>query len=124
MKMIVDIYGKDSPMMRGYLSAMDDPLFSGKRVDFFDAVIKGHVHSKIYEKGSNTDFYSIRAAGMAYAHDPIDTSSYIILKEKENSQGFDLEEVSVKYDSEKMTYSILTSGNLDRSIIKFTNLDR
>lgn len=124
MKMIVDIYGKDSPMMRGYLSAMDDPLFSGNRVDFYDAVIQGHVHFKIYEKGNNTDFYSIRAVGMAYNQDPVDTASYIILKEKQNNQGFDLEEVLVKYDREKMTYSILTSGNPDRSIMKFTNLGR
>ena len=122
MKKIVDTYGTDSPMMRGYLSALDDPLFRGKRVNFFDVVIQGHVHWKIYEHSDSTDFYSIRAVGMAYNKDPIDTASYVILTEKEN--GFDLEEVLVQFDREKMEYSILNSDSLDHTIHKFVELGR
>lgn len=122
MKKIIDSYGADSPMMRGYLSALDDPLFKGKRVDFFDAVIQGHVHWKIYEHSDSTDFYSIRAVGMAYKKDPIDTASYVILTEKEN--GFKLEEVLVKFDREKMEYSILNSDSPDYAIYKFVELGR
>lgn len=124
MERIIKTYGKDNPMMRGYLSSIDDPLFSGHRVDFYDAVIQGHVHFKIYERGNNTDFYSIRAVGMAYEKDPVDTASYVILKEKTLNQGFDLEEVLVKYDREKMLHSILTSGNPDSTIMKFTNFSK
>lgn len=122
MNQLINKYGKNNPVMRGYLSAIDDPLFAGKRVDFFDAVIQGHVHWKIYESSKLTNFYSIRAVGMAYQKDPIDTASYVILTEKEN--GFDLEEVLVKFDREKMEYSILTSGSPDQSIKKFVEIGR
>ena len=114
---ILKTYGKDSPMMRGYLSAINDPLFSGKKVDFFDAIIQGHVHWKIYERSDSTEFYSIRAVGMAYKEDPIDTASYVIITEKED--GFDLEEVLVKFDREKMEYSILNCDSPDDTIKKF-----
>ena len=122
MKQIIGKYGIDSPMMRGYVSALNDPLFSGRRVSFFDAVIQGHIHWKIYESSPNTDFYSIRAVGMAYNKDPIDTASYVILNETED--GFVLEEVLVKYDREKMEYSILNSDSPDYQIYKFVNLHR
>ncbi len=51
---------------------------------------------KIYGSSDSTNFYSIRTVGMAYKKDPIDTASYVILNEKNN--GFDLEEVLVKFD--------------------------
>lgn len=115
-------YGMDSPFVKGYLSAKDEPLFRRKRVDFFDAIIQGHVHFKIYEKSPKTDFYSIRAVGMAYGKDPVDTASYVILKE--HNEGFDLEEVLVKYDREKMISSILSSDSPDYSIRRFVNMKR
>lgn len=121
MDKIIKRYGMNSPMMRGYLSAMNDPLFEGKRVDFYDAVIQGHVHWKLYEKTNQTDFYSIRAVGMAYKEDPIDTASYVILSETDN--GFKLEEVLVEFDREKMEYSILNSDSPDTSIRKFVCMD-
>lgn len=121
MERIVKTYGKDNAMMRGFVSAMNDPLFGGKKVEFYDAVIQGHVHWEIYEKTNKTDFYSIRAVGMAYKKDPIDTASYVILKEENN--GFSLEEVLVKFDREKMEYSILNSSSKDTSIRKFVCMD-
>ncbi len=120
MSMILSKYGKDSPIMRGYLSAIDEPLFSGKRVNFFDSVIQGHVHWKIYESSDSTNYYSIRAVGMAYGKDPIDTASYVILSEK--NDGFNFEEILVKFDREKMEYSILNSNCPDSQIYKFVNL--
>lgn len=115
-------YGIDNPVVKGYLSAKDEPLFARNRVDFFDAVIEGHVHWKIYEKSPKTYFYSIRAVGMAYGKDPVDTASYVILKEY--NEGFDLEEVLVKYDREKMISSILNSDSPDYSIRKFVKMKR
>ena len=91
MERIIKTYGIDSPMMRGYLCAKDDPLFKGQTVDRFDAIIQGHVHWKLYESSPSTDFYSIRAVGMAYKNDPIDTASYVILTETDN--GFEIEEI-------------------------------
>lgn len=120
MERIIKTYGIDSPMMRGYLSAKDDPLFKGQTVDRFDAIIQGHVHWKLYESSPSTDFYSIRAVGMAYKNDPIDTASYVILTETDN--GFEIEEILVKFDREKMIYSVLNCTNPDKSIQKFISL--
>lgn len=119
---IIRKYGIDNPFVKGYLSAKDEPLFRRKRVDFFDTIIQGHVHWKIYEKSPKTDFYSIRAVGMAYGKDSVDTASYVILKE--HNESFDLEEVLVKYDREKMISSILSSDSPDYSIRRFVNMKR
>lgn len=59
---------------------------------------------------------------MAYKKDPIDTASYVILTEKTN--GFDLEEVLVRFDREKMEYSILNSDMPDDTIRKFVGMSR
>lgn len=120
MERIIKTYGIDSPMMRGYLSAKDDPLFKGQTVDRFDAIIQGHVHWKLYESSPSTEFYSIRAVGMAYKKDPVDTASYVILTETDN--GFEVEEILVKFDREKMIYSVLNCTNPDKSIRKFIAL--
>lgn len=117
---IINKYGIDNPFVKGYLSSSEEPLFKRKKVDFFDAVVQGHVHWKIYEKSSKTDFYSIRAVGMAYGKNPVDTASYVILKE--HNSDFDMEEVLVKYDRDKMISSILSSDNIDQTIRKFVNI--
>ena len=113
-------YGVTHPFVRGYLSAKEEPLFAGKKVDFYDAVIQGHVHWKLYDAGTPTKFYSIRAVGMAYRNDPVDTASYVVLEEQEN--GFKLDEVLVKYDREKMISSILSSDSPDQTIRKFVSM--
>jgi len=120
----IENMGVNNPHAKGYISALSEPLFNGNRVDFYDAIIQGHVHFKLFEKGGNTDYYTIRAIGMAYQNDPIDTASYIILKEKTNNQGFDVEEVLVKFDREKMEYAIMSSDGPMDMIKKFTNMRR
>lgn len=57
---------------------------------------------------------------MAYGKNPVDTASYVILKE--HNSGFDMEEVLVKYDRDKMISSILSSDNIDQTIRKFVNI--
>jgi len=116
--------GFDNPYAGGYISALNEPLFGGKMTSFYDAIIQGHVHFKLYEKGGNTDYYSIRAVGMAYGNDSVDTASYVILKEKINNMGFDIEEVLVKFDREKMEYTIMSSDGPMDVIKKFTNIKR
>ena len=86
-KMMINRYGEDSAFVKGFISARENPLFAKKQVDYFDTIIQGHVHFKIYEESTSTKFYSIRAVGMAYNMDPIDTASYVILKEKVNKEG-------------------------------------
>lgn len=108
-----------SPYLGGIISAKREPLFGGKTVDQFDALIQGHVHWKLYEESDSTRFYSIRAVGMAYGDNAVDTASYVILREK-TSGGFDFEEILVPYDREKMMESILKSDSPDTTIEKFT----
>ena len=121
---VIRQYGEDNPFVRGYVETRDKPLFNGKSVEFFDAVIQGHVHFKIYEESNSTKYFSVRAVGMAYKKDPIDTASYVILKERYDNLGFDLEEVLVRFDREKMVYSILNSDCPSDTIKKFTCISR
>ncbi len=127
MDSIITRYGDSHPFVKAIKAASQEPLFSGKTVEYFDAVIQGHVHWKIYDKMNNTEFYSIRALGMAYANqglgynNPIDTASYIILHEKK--EGFEVEEVLVRYDRAKMIKSIISSSLPDKSSIRrFTSI--
>lgn len=117
---MIEEYGMDNPCVKGYLSAKNNPLFGGKMVNYFDAIIQGHVHWKIYEHAPSMDFYSIRALGMAYDAEPINTASYVILTEKDN--GFDFEEVLVEFDRDKMEQSILKSDSPDHTIKKFVKM--
>lgn len=120
---MINRYGKASPYVKGYLSAKQEPLFAGKKVAYYDAIVQGHVHWKLYEETPSTKFYSIRAVGMAYRQDPLDTASYIILEEQEN--GFSVEEVLVKYDREQMIDCVLSSDLPDKnSICKFISLNK
>ena len=68
--------------------------------------------------------YAESCGGMAYGNDPIDTASYIILKEKINNEGYDVEEVLVRFDREKMEYAIMSSDGPMDMIKKFTNMRR
>ena len=114
------IYSYDKDFLKGYIDASNETLFNGKTVDKFDAIIQGHVHWKYYEKSSTTEFYTIRSIGMAYKKDPIDTASYVLLTETEN--GFKAEEILVRYDREKMVYSILNCDNPCNIIEKYAAL--
>lgn len=121
-KEMVQKYGYDSPMMKGYLSAINEPLFNKNRVYFYDAIIQGHVHWKIYEKGDSTEFYSIRAVAMGYDEDPIDRASYVILNELDS--GFEIEDVLVLYDREKMEHSIMNTDNPNVLLKKYVNFGK
>lgn len=125
MEEMIERLGRNNPAARGFLSGMKEPLFGGKKVSFYDAIIQGHVHFKLFESSPICDIYTIRAVGMAYQNDPIDSASYVILKEKKNNQGFDFIEVLVKFDREKMINSIISSDMEDKSNIElFTSMRR
>ena len=111
-----------SPFNRGIISSKEEPLFNGKTIDEFDVIIQGHVHWKLYDENQNTKFYTIRAAGLAYRENPINSASYVILKERTNNQGFDIEERLVTFDREKMVESVLNSTNRDNRIQRFISI--
>ena len=111
------------PEMGGYISADKEPLFNGHSVSFYDAIVQGHVHFKLYEKGGNTDFYTLRGVGLGYSEtDDVNMASYVILKERTDEKGFDVEEVLVKYNRARMIASIFNSDNTDYTIRTFTKM--
>lgn len=118
---IITRFGFNSPQVKGYLSANDDPLFRKKRVDYFDAVIQGHVHFKMYEESGKTKFWTIRAVGLGYVNAPRDEASYVIVKEKE--KGFDVEEVLIKYNRQKMISNILSSEVDTSKLRKYADIN-
>lgn len=115
-------FGIDNPRMRGYVSARDYPIFDGKTVNNYDAIIGGHTHRNLYENGNNTEFYSIRAVALHFDKDPKDMAFYIILHEKTNNMGFDVERVYVPFDREKMEYTISRSDEPTGKIKKLVKM--
>lgn len=116
----------------GFKSAYEEPMFPrednphiGHKLEVFDDIFQGHVHFKLEDPGK-TNYHSLRAIGMAYRKDPIDTASYVILDEyidtDTNEQGFDIKEILVKYDREKMVYKILNEMDESFRLEKFTNV--
>ncbi|MBQ6285968.1 MAG: metallophosphoesterase family protein [Bacilli bacterium] len=100
---------------RGYVSAYNDPVLGGKKVDYYDEIIQGHAHFKYYTEDKNVKVRSIRALALAYEDNPYDLAYYIIIKEKNN--GYDIEEVYVPYDRKKMLKSIDDHDIPDKSVI-------
>ena len=103
------------PENAGFISAKNEPIFGGRKVDYYDEIIQGHVHFKFLTEDDKVKIRTIRAAGMAYGADLIDYASYIIIKEKEI--GYDVEEVLVPFDRNKMLKSIDDSSMPDKDRI-------
>lgn len=110
-----------NPSDRGFVSAKNDPIFDGKMVDAYDEIIQGHVHFKFLTEDEKVKIRTIRAAGIGYGKtEPIDYASYIIIKEKKI--GYDVEEILVPFNREKMLNSIDNSTMPDKdSINKFVH---
>ena len=117
---------------RGFASAYDDPMFPsaedshvGKRLEVFDDVFQGHVHFKLEDPGK-TNFHTLRAIGMAYRNDPINTASYVVLDEyvdeETGEKGFDIQEILVEYDRDKMVFKILNEMEDSSKLQKFTSV--
>lgn len=116
----INYLGKDSNEAKGYVSALNDPLFNGKKVTDYDFIFQGHVHFEIIEKGKNTLFYTLRALGMGYGKEPIDTAYYLILKER--NSGFDIEKVLVKFNRKYLEEEINNSDGPMDTIKDFVHM--
>ncbi len=115
-KNLIDEMSKiNIPENAGFISAKNDPLFGGKKIKYYDEIIQGHVHFKLMTEDDRVRVRTIRAAGIAYGMDPINSASYIILKEKED--GYDIEEVLVPFNREAMIKSIDNSSMPDKDTI-------
>lgn len=108
--------------INGFVSARDYPIFNGKAVDYYDAVIQGHVHKNLYEYGNNVEFVTLRAMALHFDDDPIDMAFYVILHEKTNNKGFDIEKVYIPFDRERMEDTINRSDEPTKKIKKMVKM--
>ena len=102
----------NEPIYNGYRHSYQEPLFNGKMVTEFDAIIEGHVHFSYSEKSPTTLFYTV---GMAYKERNIGT--YVILKEKEN--GFDIIEVEVNFNRDDLLNKVKKSDMPNKDLINY-----
>lgn len=83
----------------GVQLANKKPLFDGKTVDKYDAIIFGHYHFERFdEKGESniTNFYSLNAAGVAIE----DNTFYYILSP--SKKGYSIKKVTVPFNKNKL----------------------
>lgn len=118
----IEKYGCYNSYINGYLSARDYPIFDGKTVSSYDYIFQGHVHKNLYEYGDNIGFYSLRALGLHFDNDPIDLAFYVVLHEKINNNGFDVEKVYVPFDRGRMEDTINKSHEPTKKIKKMVKM--
>lgn len=82
------------------ISANNDPLFEGKRVDEYNGIIYGHYHFFRKHTKDNVDFYSLNGTGVA-----IDKQAIYYVLENINNE-IVLTENKVDYDYEKLYYEL------------------
>ena len=91
-------------------------------VSSYDSVIQGHVHKNLYECGDNVEFFTLRAMALHFDSDPIDLAFYLILHEKINNNGFDVEKVYVPFDRGRMEETINKSDEPTKKIMKMVKM--
>lgn len=96
-------------MANGYLSALDHPIFNGKKINCYDAIFQGHVHFHMVDQINNTDIYTLRATGIGGDKDEKSLACYYILKERKNG-GFDVEKVLIEFNKNSLISNTQSSG--------------
>lgn len=92
----------------GYLDAMNNPLFEGKKVTDYDAILQGHVHFHLDDYVSNTKISTLRAVGMGYVRRDYKNACYYVIKEKKDGT-FDIEKRLVDFNRNLMLGNIISS---------------
>lgn len=84
------------PKDLGVKAADKDPLFAGKKVNDYDAILYGHYHFEQFHENTNPKFYSLNAGGVAINKN---TYYYILSPSKD---GYNIERVSIPYDYQSL----------------------
>lgn len=90
------------------ISSINEPLFNGESVLFYDDIFQGHVHFEMEDRIENTNIYTLRACGMGWKFER-DTACYYILKERKDGK-FDIEKVILSYNKNNLICSIKSCG--------------
>lgn len=104
---------EDNKRMGGYVSYLNNPLFDGKKVTDYDAIIQGHVHFDMTDKLEDTDIYTLRAVGMGYEDKDVEHACYYVLKEKKDG-GVELEKRFVPFNKNSLIANIYASSLPDK----------
>ena len=114
---MINKYGINNPIVRGYLSSKKDPMFNGNIITNYDEIFQGHVHFELEDKLNNTNIHTLRGAGMGeLENNKKSMAYYIILKEKKKG-GFDIEKVYVPFNKNSLLSSIYSSDMPTKSKI-------
>lgn len=92
----------------GYLDALNNPIFEGKRVTDYNAILQGHVHFNLSDRLFTTKIETLRAIGMGQTKKDLDTACYYVLKEKCDGT-FDIEKKLVDFNKNVMLANIVSS---------------
>lgn len=116
----------ENPYTKGLRFSLNNPLFDGKTINFYDTIFQGHIHWRLYDpkkKGLSPDIYSIRAVGMGAKENSkdINKASYVILTALED--GYKIDEIcDIEYDREGMINSIRNSDGNNYNIRRFVGI--
>ena len=99
---------KGDKSARGYISSKESPLFDGKMVTDYDAIIQGHVHFDMEDEIEGTSIHTLRAVGMGHKKERVDTACYYVFREKKDGS-FVKEKRNVTFNRDNMMASIHNS---------------
>ncbi|MBQ7104304.1 MAG: metallophosphoesterase [Bacilli bacterium] len=92
------------PQNKGVISSNLNPIFEGKTVNKYDAVIYGHYHfqeSYLKKDGYPTNFHSLNAAGVA-----IEDKTFYYILEPNKKNGYVIRRLSIPYDKDKLYHKL------------------
>lgn len=105
----INNHGYSEEELRGYVSAYQEPLFQGKNILEYDAVIQGHVHFEYQDSLEDTGIYTLRGLAIGYKNSKeSDKACYYILKEKKDGN-FDISKRNVQFNKRSMIANVKSS---------------
>lgn len=99
---------KDTAYIKALLDAQKDPIFNGKKVTDYDAIIQGHVHFAMEDLLDDTYIHTLRSCSMGYQDDNKDYACYYILKERKDGN-YDIVKKLVPFNRNMMLSNIKAS---------------
>lgn len=93
----------------GYKDALINPLFDGKKVIDYDAIIQGHVHFDSLSKLDKVMIKTLRGVAIGFEKSNKNMACYYVLKERKDGK-FDIEQKLVPYNRQFLISNIETSS--------------
>lgn len=88
--------------LKGYIDSYQKPLFNGKNILEYDAIIQGHVHFAYQDALSHTGIYTLRGLAIGYKNSKeSEKACYYILREKKDGS-FDIVRENVPFNRRSM----------------------